>query len=103
MRVAGDRRVMSNDSLSGIDNDQHNVRHADISSRHHNTKLFRHLFGLAFAADSGGIDEDIFDAIPDDGLVNGIARSSGDRRNDRPFTARSERSAAWICLRSGGR
>src|ERR1035441_10800945 len=70
------------------------MRHADVAARHDDAHLLRHIARLALAADARRVDEDILRALVHHGLVDGIARGSGDGRNDGPlFTGeRVERS-----------
>src|SRR5581483_8654863 len=88
VRVPGNGGVGSYQSLTRIHHQHDDVGHADVFTRHHHAELFRHLVRLAFAANAGGVDEDVVDIVAFDDFVHRIARRAGHRRNDGPLAAR---------------
>src|SRR5262249_38331731 len=55
---------------------------ADVTASHHDAEFFSHQFGLAFAADAGGVHEVVDSALAVDERVYGVARGARRGRND---------------------
>ncbi len=73
---------LGGDAFGGVDHDQRDVGGFQMLARHDHRELLGHQLGLALAADSGGVDEAVGLAVALDQFIDGIARGSGDGRDD---------------------
>ena len=99
VRIAGDGGITGGHAFDRVDDHQRHVGGFQMLARHHDGKLLGHQFGLALAADSGGVDEAVGLAVVLDQFVDRIARGSGNRRNDGARRFRSAHSAVSTCRR----
>ena len=83
MRVSGNVSVERGHAFRRVNHKQRNVGVFQMLAGHDDGKFFRHQLGLSLAADSRSINEAEALAVALDDLVDGIARSSSNRRNDR--------------------
>ena len=87
MRVTGDGGIAGGDAFDRVDHNHRNVGGFQMFARHHNGQLLGHQFGLALAANAGGIDEAVLLAVAFEDLVDRIARGTGNRRDNRTTSA----------------
>ena len=87
MGVSRDGSVELAHAFGGINHQQRNVGSFQMLARHDDGELFRHQVRLAFAADAGSINEAKTPAVALDDLINRVARSSRNGRDDRTLGA----------------
>src|SRR3954469_20062060 len=87
MRISADRGVKAGYAFYRVNHQQGDVSGLKMFARHHHRKFFRHQVGLAFAADSSSVNKPVGMAIFFNQLINGVARSACNRRNDSTRTA----------------
>ncbi len=88
MRITGDGGVAGSHAFDRVNEHERDVGGFQMLASHDHRKLFGHQFGLALAANTGGVDEAIAEAVALQNFVDGIAGGAGDRRDNRPRRSR---------------
>ena len=104
MRVAGDGGVQRQHSFARIHHQQRDIRHAQMCRRAITTLSFSAISLVLPLRRMPAVSTNTY-SMPscDHAFIHGIARGSGDRRNNGALRSRPAHSAGSICRRSAGR
>src|SRR4029077_6954167 len=83
MGVASDGCIELTDSLGCVDHEKSDIGRVEVLVSHHDRKFLCHEMSLALTANPGCVDEAKVAAIVFDDFIDRVARSAGNRRDNR--------------------